>query len=120
MFMGGGGQAGGWSGGGHWTTQLRPNSMRRATDGWDDDELGSVYNHRVVVRLSKFVAPYRWRLLLAFAGTLGFALTTRSMPLAIKGLVHAGITKDLGLVNVWGWVYIALAVFSAGFYYAQL
>ena len=46
-----GGGAGGWSGQGHYNSQLRPNSMKRSTDGWDDDELGSVYNHRVVVRL---------------------------------------------------------------------
>ena len=47
------GSAGGWSGGRlerrrHWQSNLRPNSLKRSTDGWDDDELGSVYNHRVV------------------------------------------------------------------------
>ena len=61
--------AGGWSGQGHWNN-LRPNTLRRSTDGWDDEELGSVYNHRVVVRLSKFVAPSdpRWMTTLDLLG----------------------------------------------------
>jgi ATP-binding cassette subfamily B multidrug efflux pump len=120
-FFGGAGSAGGWSGqGGGWGNQLRPNTLRRATDGWDDDELGSVYNHRVVVRLSKFVAPYRGRLLLALFGTLGYALTTRTMPRAVAGLISAATSKDLGALNTWGWVYIILAALSAGLFYVQL
>ncbi|MBI5285920.1 MAG: ABC transporter ATP-binding protein [Chloroflexi bacterium] len=120
MFFGGAGSAGGWSGQGNWGNNLRPNSLKRSGDGWDDDELGSVYNHRVVMRLSKFVAPYRGRLALALLGTLGYAAATRSMPLAVRGLSGAAIHKDLGGVNQWGWVYIALAVVSAGFFYIQL
>ena len=64
-FFGGAGAAGGWSGQGNWNNQLRPNSLKRSTDGWDDEELGSVYNHRVVMRLAGFVAPYRVRLAVA-------------------------------------------------------
>ncbi len=111
---------GGWSGGGNWQQNLRPNLLKRSTDGWDDDELGSVYNHRVVMRLYKFVAPYRGRLLLALIGTLGFATMTRTMPLAIRGLINAAINGDVGALNTWGWVYIVLAALSAGFYYTQL
>jgi ABC-type multidrug transport system fused ATPase/permease subunit len=122
VFFGGAGSAGGWSGGGpgsNWNN-LRPNTLRRSTDGWDDDELGSVYNHRVVTRLAKFVAPYRFRLFVALFGTLGFAVLTRSMPVAVQGLIHAAMYKDLSSLNFWGWVYIAMAVLSAGFYYIQL
>ncbi|MEK7693497.1 MAG: ABC transporter ATP-binding protein [Chloroflexota bacterium] len=119
-FFGGAGSAGGWSGGGNWQNNLRPNSLRRSTDGWDDDELGSVYNHRVVMRLYKFVAPYRGRLLLALIGTLGYAVMTRTMPLAVRGLIDAALHKDIGALNQWGWVYIVLAALSAGFYYVQL
>ncbi len=114
------GGAAGWSGQGHWDNQLRPNTLRRSTDGWNDEELGSVYNHRVVMRLSRFVAPYRWRLLIATIGTLGFALMTRSMPRAVTGLIAGAQKGDLGAVNTWGWVYISLAVFGAAFYYVQL
>ena len=119
-FFGGAGAAGGWSGGGNWQNNLRPNSLKRSTDGWDDDELGSVYNHRVVMRLYKFVAPYRGRLLLALIGTLGFAATTRTMPLAVGGLITAARHQELSTLNAWGWVYIVLAALSAGFYYTQL
>ena len=118
-FFGGAGSAGGWSGQGHWQA-LRPNTLKRSTDGWDDEELGSVYNHRVVMRLSKFVAPYRLRLALALFGTLGYALATRSMPFAVRGLVQGAINKDLGAVNMWGWVYIVMAIVSATFFYVQL
>ncbi len=119
-FFGGAGSAGGWSGGGNWQNSLRPNTLRRSSDGWDDDELGSVYNHRVVTRLYQFVAPYRGRLFLALIGTLGYAATTRTAPLAVGGLIHAAQQKDLGALNMWGWVYIVLAVLAAGFYYTQL
>ncbi len=119
-FFGGAGAPGGWSGGGNWQSNLRPNSLKRSTDGWDDDELGSVYNHRVVVRLYKFVAPYRMRLLLALVGTLGFAAMTRTMPLAVRGLIAAAGDKDISALNRWGWVYIVLAALSAMFYYVQL
>ncbi len=118
-FFGGAGSAGGWSGQGHWQA-LRPNTLKRSTDGWDDEELGSVYNHRVVVRLSKFVAPYRARLALALFGTLGYALATRSAPFAVRGLVQGAINKDLSAVNMWGWGYIVLAIISAAFFYVQL
>jgi len=119
MAYWGGGAAGGWSGGGQWSN-LRPNTLRRSTDGWDDEELGSVYNHRVVMRLSKFVAPYKARLTLAVIGTLMFALATRSVPRAITGVVSAAQHGNLSAVNVWGWILIGLAVVGAGFYYLQL
>ncbi|MDE3096803.1 MAG: ABC transporter ATP-binding protein [Chloroflexota bacterium] len=120
MAYWGGGAAGGWSGQGNWNNQLRPNTLRRSTDGWDDEELGSVYNHRVVMRLSKFVAPYRWRLALAMVGTLGFAFATRSMPRVVEGLIAGASNKDLAAVNFWGWVYLGLAAFGAAFYFLQL
>lgn len=121
MAYWGGGQAGGWSNqGGQWNSKLRPNTLTRATDGWNDDELGSVYNHRVVMRLGKFVAPYKWRLVVATMSTIAFALTTRSGPLAIKGLIAGTENHDLGQVNMWGWVSLGLAAFGALFYYLQL
>ncbi|MDP9236254.1 MAG: ABC transporter ATP-binding protein/permease [Chloroflexota bacterium] len=123
MFFGGAGAPGGWSGGGNWNNNLRPNTLRRSgggTDGWDDDELGSVYNHRVVVRLSKFVAPYRFRLMMAFVSTLAYAFARGFMPRAVIGLLTAAQHGDLGSLNKWGWIYISLAVMSAIFFYAQL
>jgi len=117
----GGGAAGGWSGGGHFGQgNLRPNSMTRSTDGWNDDELGSVYNHRVVVRLSRYIAPYKWRLTFALAGTLGFALMTRAMPLAVRGLINAATHSNFHDLNTWGFVYLGFAGGAAAFSYLQL
>ncbi len=128
MFFGGAGSVGGWSGGGggggQWgggnNNNLRPNSLKRSTDGWDDDELGSVYNHRVVVRLSKFVAPYRFRLFMALIGTLGYAASTRVAPIAIAGLIRSAINKDASALNHWGIAYLVLAGLAAAFFFLQL
>ena len=121
MAYWGGGNAGGWNNqGGHWNSQLRPNTLKRSTDGWTDDELGSVYNHRVVMRLSKYIAPYKWRLFLAALGTLGFAFTTRSMPLAVEGLIRGAEHHNAGSINLWGWFYLALAGVGAIAYFMQL
>jgi len=123
MAYWGAGGAGGWSGGGPgggFGGQLRPNTLTRSTDGWSDDELGSVYNHRVVRRLARYVTPYKWRLLFALIGTLGFAAMTRSMPLAVQGLIAGARQADFGDVNRWGWIYLAFVVLGAGFSYLQL
>jgi ABC-type multidrug transport system fused ATPase/permease subunit len=122
MAYWGGGAAGGWSGGpgGHWGQQMRPNTLTRSTDGWSDDELGSVYNHRVVVRLSKYVTPYRWRLLLATVGVLGMAAATRTMPLAVRGLTAAALHQDFDAITRWGWIYLVLAAAGAIFSFVQL
>ncbi|MEX2227913.1 MAG: ABC transporter ATP-binding protein [Dehalococcoidia bacterium] len=124
MAYWGGGSAGGWSGGGHFGGgpggQLRPNSLQRSTDGWSDDELGSVYNHRVVTRLAKYVAPYRMRLLLALTGTLGFAVLTRTMPLAVGGLIDAAGRTNFDDLNRWGFIYLGLAAGAAVFSFLQL
>jgi ATP-binding cassette subfamily B protein len=120
MAYWGGGQAGGWSGQNQWNNVRNQNGLKRSTDGWSDEELGSVYNHRVVMRLSKFVAPYKWRLFLAALGTLVYALCTRSAPLAIEGLVRGAEHGDAGAINVWGWVFLGLAGVGATAYFTQL
>jgi ATP-binding cassette, subfamily B, multidrug efflux pump len=114
-----GGSPGGWSGGDSWQRNLKPGTLRGA-DGWNDEELGSVYNHRVVVRLAKFVKPYRKRLYIALFGTLGFAMLSRTIPFAVERLISAARTGDMGSVNAWGGVFIGIAVFTAIFYYIQL
>jgi ATP-binding cassette subfamily B protein len=116
----GGGSAGGWSGGGHFGGGLRPNTLQRSTDGWSDDELGAVYNHRVVVRLAKYIAPYRWRLLFALIGTLGFAVFTRAMPLAVRNLIAAATHSNFDDLNRWGFIYLGFAGAAAVFSFLQL
>ncbi|MBI5289333.1 MAG: ABC transporter ATP-binding protein [Chloroflexi bacterium] len=121
VFFGGAGSAGGWSGGGGGMGgNLRPNSLKRSTDGWDDDELGSVYSHRVVTRMAKMIAPYRFRLFLAVVGVLGFATMTRISVLAVSGLIGAATDGDMDRLNRWGLAYIAMAVLSAAFFFIQM
>jgi ABC-type multidrug transport system fused ATPase/permease subunit len=125
-YWGGGGGAAGWSGhggggpGGNWANNLRPNSLQRSVDGWNDDELGSVYNHRVVMRLGAYLKPYRVRLLLALFGTLGAAAATRLTPLAVKGLIDAATARDLPDINRWGITYLVMAGLAALFTFTQL
>jgi len=120
MAYWGGGQAGGWSGQNQWNNLRQNNTLKRSTDGWSDEELGSVYNHRVVMRLSKFVAPYKWRLYLAAGATMAFAFATRSMPLAVEGLIRGAEHRDPSAITEWGWVYLGLALFGAVAYFTQL
>jgi ATP-binding cassette subfamily B protein len=125
-YWGGGGGAGGWSGGGgggpggNWANNLRPNSLQRSVDGWNDDELGSVYNHRVVTRLGAYLKPYRARLMLALVGTLGAAAATRLTPLAVTNLVDAATARNLPDINQWGIVYLVMAALAAIFTFVQL
>jgi ABC-type multidrug transport system fused ATPase/permease subunit len=121
MAYWGGGAAGGWGGGpGNWQNQLRPNTLRRSADGWDDDELGSVYSHRVVMRLMKYVTPYRGRIVLAIIGTLGFTIAARTPPLIVARLIEGAQDGNFSTLNRWGAIFVVLALLSAGFYYMQL
>jgi len=124
MAYWGAGGAGGWSGGGPggggWANNLRPNTLQRSADGWNDDELGSVYNHRVVVRLGKYLAPYRFRLFVALTATIATAVATRLSPVAVAELIDAAQRLDLGNINRWGLIYLAMAAAAAVFSFLQL
>ena len=63
MGMWGGHSAGGWSaqhGPGARTAQLR-----RSADGWDDDELGKLYDHAVMRRLFPYLKPFKRQAIIA-------------------------------------------------------
>src|SRR6266849_6394592 len=64
-----GGSAGGWSNTGHPGMQ-RPGALKRSVDGWDDEELGRLYDHKVVRRLFPYLRPYKRQTVLAFASWL--------------------------------------------------
>jgi ATP-binding cassette subfamily B protein len=93
---------------------MRPSgSLRRATDGWDDDELGKMYDHRVMRRLLPYLKPYKRQAAFAVLGMLVFALASNAQPfligLAIDQFIPAG---DMGGVAIIGGVLIGLAVLS--------
>lgn len=112
----GGGAAGGWSNSG---TSMGPNA-RRGMDGWNDDDLGKVYDGRVVSRLIPYLRPYRLRAVLAVLGVLGFAVTSTLQPFLIGLAVNRAIAGDVDGI-AWIGIWLAVLVFVAwGFQYLQL
>ena len=112
----GGGSAGGWSQSG---TSMGPN-VRRGMDGWSDDDLGKVYDSRVVSRLIPYLKPYKLRAVLAVLGVLGFATTSTLQPLLISIAVDRAIDGDVdGVARMGVWL-IGLMAVAWGFQYLQL
>src|SRR5437773_11679850 len=94
-----GGAAGGWSNTGHPSMQ-RPSGLKRSVDGWDDDELGRVYDHSVMRRLFPYLRPYKRQAAFATAGMLVAAVATNSQPLLIGLAVKRFIANaDLEWLN---------------------
>lgn len=127
MAYWGGGGAGGWGGGGPmgmWRQAqqgaLRPNTLRRSTDGWDDEELGSVYNHRVMRRLIPYLKPYRFRAALALVGMLAFSFTSIFQIDVMGRMVDAATRADVGAITRYGFVLAAMAIGGGLAYYLQL
>ncbi len=119
-MMGGGGFGGGSAGG--WTqsgTSMGPNA-RRGMDGWSDDDLGKVYDSRVVSRLIPYLKPYKLRAVLAAVGVLGFATTSTLQPLLISIAVDRAIDGDVDGIARMGFWLIGLMAAAWGFQYLQL
>jgi ATP-binding cassette subfamily B protein len=109
MGMWGGASAGGWSHGGPPTQ--RASSLRRSTDGWDDDELGKPFDHSVVMRLLPYLKPYRGRVAISLVGMLGFAIANMTQPFLIGLAIDRFIEKgDIGGLDRIGIALIGLAV----------
>ncbi|HLC28752.1 MAG TPA: ABC transporter ATP-binding protein [Dehalococcoidia bacterium] len=103
MGLWGGHGAGGWSSGGHPGMQ-RPSGLRRSVDGWDDEELGRVYDHSVMRRLFPYLWPYQRQATLAIAGMLVFAAASSTQPfligLAIDRYIPSGDLAGVGYIGV--------------------
>jgi ABC-type multidrug transport system fused ATPase/permease subunit len=115
-FFGGGGAAAGWS---QSLTSGGP-SFRRGMDGWNDEELGKLYDARVVGRLGKYIAPYRWRMTLSIIGVIGYALTSYAQPLLIGLAIDAVQKGNGGRLDFLGALMLLFAFASWGFQYMQL
>src|SRR5438105_4623094 len=115
-FMGGGGMAGGWSSS---LTSSGP-SFRRGMDGWNDEELGKLYDAKVVSRLGAYLGPYRWRLTLSIIGVVGFAFTSYMQPLLIGLAIDAIRKQDTSRLDTIGAISLVFCVASWGFQYLQL
>ncbi len=116
MGMWGGGAAGGWSTS---ATSMGPNA-RRGMDGWNDDDLGKVYDSAVVSRLLPYLGPYRVRAFVALFGVFGFSLASTIQPLLIGFAVDDAVRGDLaGLTKMVTWLVVLVAI-SWVFQYLQL
>jgi ABC-type multidrug transport system fused ATPase/permease subunit len=107
---GGGGRGGGGGGAGR---------LRRAADGWSDEALGKAYDHKVVVRLAKYVRPYRVRVFIAIISTMLFAASSFTLPMLVGMAVDRalrGNLHDLTLI-VLGMVILALIGWASYFGY---
>ena len=104
--------AGGWSSGGHPGMQ-RPSGLRRSTDGWDDEELGRIYDHSVMRRLFPYLRPYKPQVALAIVGMLTYAAASNAIffliALAIDDYIPQG---DLSGVGYIGAALVGLALVS--------
>ena len=122
-----GGGAGGWGGGGPmgaWRLAqqgaLRPNTLRRSVDGWNDEEFGSVYSHRVMRRLIPYLRPYKFRAALALVGMLVFSFTSIFQIDVIGRTVDAATAGDTRAITRFGLMLLAMAIGGGLAYYLQL
>jgi ATP-binding cassette subfamily B protein len=118
MAYWGGGVAGGWS---HSTTNPAGLRLRRSIDDWDEEVLGRVYDHRVISRLARYLAPYKARAVLSFASMLVYAAASYVQPLLIGQAVRGPIASgNLAGLNFLGGIFVALVLVSWGAQYVQL
>jgi len=110
MGMWGGASAGGWSHGGP-PSARPPAGLKRSIDGWDDEELGKVYDHTVMRRFFPYLKPYKRQTVFALLGMLLFVVASNVQPYLIGRAIDTYIpTGDLGGVTRIGIALIALAV----------
>ena len=111
MGMWGGAGAGGWSNQG---AHVRPGQYQRrggGADGWDDDELGKVYDHGVVRRLLPYLRPYKGRAFAAIFAMIVFAAVSRTQPFLIGLAIDKYIVnEDLRGVALIGFALLGLAI----------
>ena len=112
-MWGGGTSAAGWGGRGSWDGAGGRGGRGGRSDGWDYQELGNLYDWRLLKRLLPYLAPYRGRVILVLIAMVGTAIAQYSQPYIIgKGLEQAIRSNDLSALNVVGIALVVLAVFA--------
>lgn len=96
--------------------------LRRSIDGWEDEEiLGRVYDHGVVMRLAGYLGPFKGRAVLAFASMIVYAAASYVQPFlmgqALRGPIAHG---DMAGLNLLGGIFIVLVLVSWGAQYVQV
>ena len=107
MAYWGGGGASGWSG-----PEGGGPVRRGRSDGWDYNELGKVYDARLVGRLVPFLAPYKIRAVVALVAVIVVSVTQYAQPYIMsRGVEHvlaslrdgedaSGAVQNLGILLV--------------------
>jgi len=107
MAYWGGGGAGGWSG-----PEGGGPVRRGRSDGWDYNELGKVYDARLVGRLVPFLAPYKIRAVVALIAVIVVSVTQYAQPFVMaRGVEYvleslrdgedaSGVVQNLGILLV--------------------
>src|SRR5260370_12008070 len=86
-------------------------NLKRSTDGWDDEELGKVYDHKVVRRMLPYLRPYRPQVALATLSMVLFAIASRAQPYLIGKAIDDWIPQNnLNGVAVVGVALVILAI----------
>lgn len=95
-----GGGMGGMGGGMHgWGgPQGGQQGLRRSVDAWDDQELGSAYNHQVVSRLLSYVKPHLHRAFISLVGVIVSAVLINYQPAIIADVVESATSGDTSTV----------------------
>ena len=116
MGFWGGAHAGSWS---HGHSGQARQGLRRS-DGWEDEELGKVYDHQVMARFLPYLKPYRRQAALALGGMLLFAAASYTQPYLIGLAIDKAQQADLRGLTIIGIVLAALAVVGWAAQYIQL
>jgi ATP-binding cassette subfamily B protein len=113
MGLWGGASPSGWSGGMGNRPGMNAGNLRRSTDGWDDEELGKVFDRKVIRRMAPYLKPYKLQVFLATLSMVIFAVASRAQPfligLAVDHYIEDG---DLNGVAVIGGALIGLGLVS--------
>lgn len=112
MGLWGGASPSGWSGGmGHRPGMAQ--NLRRSTDGWDDEELGKVFDRKVIRRMAPYLKPYKLQVFLATLSMVIFAVASRAQPFLIGLAVDRYIEDgDLNGVAMIGGALVGLGLVS--------
>ncbi len=115
MGLWGGHSAGGWS---SQNPAMRSAGGLRRTDGWDDEELGRIYDNKVMRRFLPYLRPYRRQVALAIVGMVVGAIASYTPPLLIKIAIDSYIRK--GDLTGLSWVCALLLGLAALGFVGQL
>ena len=87
----------------------------------DEDDLGAIYNHTVVLRLMGYVWAYWRRLVLIIAAMLVYTSTVVALPWIVKWTIDSYIqTKDLSGIYLVVLVFMGVAVLQFASQYTQI